>query len=136
MALTAYCDFFKVTSSEVKLTDKQYKELIQQVQELENSILDLTSTEIREVLLSIVESARRAIHLYLLTGASSFIECFDLTYGKLRMYYQRSEASPNEQKVGINVASFMFGLREYAKTTASFIELGSKAADFMKQLGM
>lgn len=137
VALQAYANFFTAVCNEVKLSKEQYQELLTGVEELVSIVDECKHDELREVLLSVLESARRALFLYKINGAKPFVDTYDLALGKLLIQYHRETFSNGENKKTVGkVFQFIHKMRQVCATVNTLLALPSGVADAKKALGL
>ncbi len=137
VALQAYANFFTSVCNETRLTKEQYNELTSELDKISSAVDSCKHDELRAILLSIIESARRAIFLYKINGAKPFADTFDLALGKLIIQYQRETFSrgENQETVG-KVFQFMSKLRQICSTVNALLALPAGFSETKKALGL
>ncbi len=137
VALTAYANFFTAVCSEKKITKEQYEELVSGVEELSSIVEDCAHEELREILLSIVESARKTIFLYKVNGARPFTDTYDLFLGRLFIQYNREKFNEGEnKKIVTKMSEFMGKMLQLSIGTKAVLALPPAFIEAKKALGL
>ncbi len=137
VALQAYANFFTAVCNEERLSKEQYEELDSGIKNLFTVVDKCNHEELRDILSSILESARRAIALYKINGAKPFSETFDLTVGKLCVLYQREKFSKKENKETVDmVVTFVGKMKQYCSAAKAVLALASDFENAKKTLGL
>ena len=133
-ALKAYSVFFTSVCSEKKISPDQLAEIHAQLDELFESVLDLENEQLKEVLLSVLEVARRCLAEYRIYGAKALEEPLRTTVGALGIQYKKEKPNADEKEVVDKVFSFAVKVGEVAGNLNNLCALGQGTVDSIKAL--
>ena len=135
VALKHYSILFEMLIGEKRVSTNNIEQASSKIQELFQDVKFFEDKELKEILLAILESARRSISLYHINGAASFKDVFDLAIGKLSVQYVKKKPDKEFESTTVRkVAHLMHYLAKMASDANAIIALPQGVQDCIKAL--